>query len=126
MCQWRKHLVDQGFDAGAAITRYHLALSLDEMPTMRTVHRVLVHHRRRGCDKTESTARVLSRCAITDGCTTSRTVACTRASDCSCSSPTVRVLRVPRGCLPDRDSRTSRTRVTTLCRPSRECTSVVD
>jgi len=42
VCRWRKHLADQGFDAGAATIRYHLAQSLEVVPTVRTVHRILV------------------------------------------------------------------------------------
>ena len=39
---WRKLLSDDGLDAGALTIRYHLAQSHEEVPTTRTIHRILV------------------------------------------------------------------------------------
>ena len=39
---WRKHLNDAGYDAGAATIHYHLSQTLDTVPHVRTIHRVLV------------------------------------------------------------------------------------
>jgi transposase InsO family protein len=38
----RKHLIDGGFDAGAATIHYHLTVEGPDVPSIRTIHRVLV------------------------------------------------------------------------------------
>ena len=39
--RWRKQLTEHGYDAGAATIHYHLTQSHDNVPTVRTIHRVL-------------------------------------------------------------------------------------